>query len=676
MFNDPQLSICLLQFLIGVSKVKKLEQSCATILLNDENVIHSFQSNRVAFSELLRNSFPFLQGNDKGCQSLLIKSRLYQSLIERISDSLYNNCQLSEAWTSILFLISDFSLFDQDKLFKLIIFPSELVLNPEFIQKYVVFLIQSNSTEYSPFLIHILPFTSNPFELYQLFLQSQNSQFENFVSKLISFNYESFRHAVKNHETMGIFKDILTDFTFEKINNESIIYSNIEMQTSLSDAEKIQIIESFNGTMSPEDLQIFDLIRQYETKNIYFGDFILFFGQSAINNYNQIGVNGELISLKSSISSLDFKLMRQTCNMAPYTVHSDSRIFLYNPDFLVQWIQLVLKKVSQLQNIDDSFIQLFVESYCLSFLCVSLCSPNEQTRLVASHALRLFKDLLDSHDTSQFLFTSVGLDLLRNLSTDSTFIIPSFFGHFFAKSFIVLQEPAHLMFPWVCKFFLKKPCLATESIGFFMELFHSNEKICRIWFLELLCDGLKDEESFRLYQYKRIIQFCMNGIDSYHLYLDSVHREQYFRIIGNAAEISPIELISFNGILGWIHVQLVSSKEKAHFSTAVDLLQLTLKILQHLGRNSLFKGDLTILDQFLLILSEAIKLEEFKILSEMLIVLQKFKHLNVNPELLQNISISNNSFQFLMQLFWIYANNLNEKNKLLDDIYFRLSFTK
>ena len=664
--NNILQSSSLLHLIFRIANKKQISSECLKIVLNEPNVV-GLIGNNPHYSQLVENIC-----NQRGVIFTFDLSNTYLSrvVVEKISNCLRNNSHLDESWFNLLFLIPNYDLFEEEKLLKLIIFPSLYLKTPILVQKYFLYLISNGNCDRFSFSKFALPFASDPFELFLRLIESQNLNFEDCLFEIISFNYQSLCYSIKNGDKLGIFQNTFHNY-LNSIQQEDCpiptSQSPLCCNNSLSNDEKLQLVQSFSGTTSQEDERIYHLIQQYESNGIYFGDFILFF-----SNSNFI-INDQLLQLKNTILNLDFKLMKQTCSLFPF---KNPKSILYNVDFLLNLIRLVLTCAVKLETVDNNFINLLIESNCVSLLSVCLCSQVERERLLALNSLHLFALLTSAND--QFEFVNLALNNLQNLIDSSSTILPSFHAHFFAKSFSTLIQPDSLSFIFISKLFLKKPTVDLNNISYLVDLVWSCDKPVRIWFLELLSDGLKDEFSYKLYQNKKLIQYCMNGIDSLYLYLDSSHRELYFSILRNASLINPLDLVHYNGIFSWIYGQLIKNRLNNHFVSCNELLKLVIEII-----TNPIKLDSISLDCLGLILQEAFLIGNVDILIPLLQLIKRIGRvereigLMINPTLLSNIPKNQKTKHFLRQICLLYSNSSAScltSDKILTEIYFSLNY--
>lgn len=689
-------SSSLLLILFQISKRKNILPMIIPVVFDNPLVVQSFLDGKKHFVEIVN----VLAKYSRNTQD----TKLAISLSDQIRLSIANNMEITDSWASILCLANT-SITDK-KFVNLVIFPSEYFSNPEHIQMYFENFLRCSAKnlsigKYNLFLLHIMHHIPEPFKLFKLLIQVQKNEYIEMIKKIISFDYQSLSYAVRNN--CSLFLE----------SNESTM--NVEMSEKLSfkfnpkiaDEEKLEIASNYNGTSSSEDLEIFNLICQYERNGIYFGDFLIFFGSNVSKHQQRVSYPSISVLLTQAISSLDFRLLKQSINAFPLLDLSASNRHLYNPHFISYWIFTILDLASKNQVYSQEFVQLFIESNCLSFLCVCQCSPDNEILKLTSHCLYLF-DIIFSNftrDSSRnFEFFSLALDSLRQImptSNTSQNIISehqtgissnspnlnSFFAHFFAKLFEILQTPSHLMFPWICKLLLKKPYLAMDNIYTFIDLLWSNEKVCRIWVLELLRDGLKDESSFRLYKNCRVLQFCMNSYDASHCYLDGSHRDLFLGVVENAVTVSPVEMLVYDGIQSWLLGQIKIAFDNKF--SAIMLLKIASKLLNSLNGKNISgssstedvanssmvitngHGELSAnsdisykfafqLDQFCSIVRECLKLREFNIALEMLNVLIDFGlkdqlRFVINPLVIREISVNCGSACFLKRILQLHA---------------------
>lgn len=556
-------------------------------------------------------------------------SFLISTLHSQLEEAIRNKQQVSFIWTAFLSQCTSFVLerFSTNEILECISLPTGELFGLDCFE-FLRAKIQQNAPLSIPFVLNaVTSDLKRSVEIAELLIQRPNFSSDPLFNALLQNHFSVFKLCrEKSKEFERFWSEGQVD------DAESLFSYCPAVKPSLSDEEKFELVSRFNGTLSAQDVELFSLFQTYEKKGNRFGEALMFFGSNSSKHWQFTFVHQEMdlnSVLLEAISCLS--LLQETISNFPNLTQDN-----YNPEFLLPWLTMLLERAQNLEN--EHFIRSFVEVHALSFLIVCLSSDRQSHRQQAATALSFFWKLLQRF-TNKFVYLTVCLDNFKSLieTPDVNTALSSFTCHFFAKAIWVMRDAGDVMFPTLCKLFLKSALFDCERIPVFFDLLHSTDRNSRLWMLKLLRDGLKDEISYRMYKVKNVFQLMMNLVEP--SYLDNLHRELAIGILSNALSMPGCgkELVEQGGIIAWFQIML---QQKFSIKLKVSLSKAALKAIQTQG----LKEDMLLFDQFVTLFNLVVPIGDFELNLEFL------KQLLTHEAFRKRIRISNiRTISFLLQ---------------------------
>lgn len=368
-----------------------------------------------------------------------------------------------------------------------------------------------------------------------------------------------------------------------------------------------QLLLIFNGTNSPQDLIIFEILKIIEEKlnstwinSVYSWDFI-----NLEDEENETELIGEikLIEKKKEglVITINKQLIKQTINdykVSPIEFNSEETSFEYFEQFYKQcqvinsdkeeykynsyfMLLLILNNEELIYNQDNEEgvefkkvdIKKLVESGLFEFILINLSSTNSNIKQVAVKFLEIILNSVKNDKFKDQLFFEIFITKIlysfakREGDGDDEEgqlkLTPILFS-FVSKIGKILSNPNHYLYVKCYKWVLKGPYIKANDLPLFKEISiitdtsEDSETYYKQlnWFIDCLISGTKTSDDLKLLNSKNIFEWLLNlKLSPYIFFRLRFKIIEFFSIV---QKIDPAILITRFGILCKIQQEILS----------------------------------------------------------------------------------------------------------------------
>lgn len=227
--------------------------------------------------------------------------------------------------------------------------------------------------------------------------------------------------------------------------------------------------------------------------------------------------------------------------------HTRDRNFVYDPSFLLQFVQHRLKGGERIYELAKCGL--------VGIALAATSSNDKKTRELAYNCLSNILDLLETEDFKEKTQLSLMLIHVKNSIPESFYKVPSLFSLFWANCSVIVLHPEHWMYPEINRYFLKSAVEDFNRVPLFFKMVHSgkvSQSEERKWMLHLINFGLRSHEDGASLRKQFGIELILAlGMSSL---CDDKTKIQVLNIVRRATHVEGIatDLVEHSGLIPWL----------------------------------------------------------------------------------------------------------------------------
>ncbi|KAF5371492.1 hypothetical protein D9615_009605 [Tricholomella constricta] len=338
------------------------------------------------------------------------------------------------------------------------------------------------------------------------------------------------------------------------------------------------LVHIYRGTLSPADGQILSIFQLFETERKV----------SIASLLSQWSSDPNVPSANSleAVQSLDAILVLRTCLNFPRwrsleELRTDKATSqeaqLYDPVFL-----MLLCAQTLAENPPESafaWVELF-RTNVVSLLIKALSSKDGAIRDIAMCQIAALWQYLESADIQErphlLHILSLLKDVLPSPADEAPRRLPSYTTLLLLHALRGIFYPSNFIYPITARFLLQRPELDTNDVPMLYNMLYSSSddwKKERGWIIRFLSDGMMSTEDWRILKSRHTWDLLASLFQSSED--DRALRAGILEVLANLTcnNQATTSLVLKSGLLSWIEIQLVASKDTVNGIEWVKILE-------------------------------------------------------------------------------------------------------